>query len=204
MVNIVGYVVERELLVQQEGRWKWKADQVQYEAKLPANIHHLIASHLARLSLQLQAILEAAGVAGMSFTTATVAAALEREQEEVEQHCEQLARQGRFLQAKDLAVWPDGTASTQYEFLHALYQETLYERIAPGRRILLHKPMGECLEAGYGKQMNTIAAELALHFERGREYNRRCALPPRCGGSRTPTLCASRGDYSLHHRTRVA
>lgn len=172
MVNIVGQAVERELLVPQEGRWEWKADQAQNGCGLPANVHHLIASHIAHLSLQLQAILEAASVAGMSFTTATVAAALGREQEEIEQHCEQLARQGRFLRAKGLVSWPDGVAATQYEFLHALYQETFYERIAMGRRVILHQRLGVRLETGYGEQASAIAAELAMHFERGREYNR--------------------------------
>src|SRR6185369_15625144 len=100
------------------------------------------------------------------------AAALGSEQGEVEEHCEQLTRQRRFLREKGVTEWTDGTAQTQYEFLHVLYQETLRQRIAPGRRILLHKRIGQRLEVGYGAQANSIPAELALHFERGRDYER--------------------------------
>ena len=39
-----------------------------------------------------------------------------------------------MLQARGTAVWPDGTVAGRYGFLHALYQEVLYERLPAGRR----------------------------------------------------------------------
>src|SRR5207249_1484364 len=56
-----------------------------------------------------------------------------------------------------------------YEFLHALYQQVLYERSAAGRRIELHRRIGARKEAAYGERAGEIAAELAVHFEQGRE-----------------------------------
>jgi predicted ATPase len=62
--------------------------------------------------------------------------------------------------------------ATRYQFLHALYQEVLYERIPAARRSRLHRLIGERIEAAYGTQVREIAAELAVHFEQGRDYRR--------------------------------
>ena len=53
-----------------------------------------------------------------------------------------------------------------------MYQEVLYEQISANRRIRLHRQIGEREEAGYGERAGEIAAELAVHFERGRDYER--------------------------------
>src|SRR5262249_32861503 len=66
--------------------------------------------------------------------------------------------------------WPDGTIAARYGFIHALYQEVLYERLAVSRSSRLHRQIGARLEQGYGNQTGEIAAELAVHFERGRNY----------------------------------
>ena len=53
-----------------------------------------------------------------------------------------------------------------------LYQEVLYERVPAGQRTSLHKWIGEREEQAYGDQGREIAAELAMHFERGRDYRK--------------------------------
>jgi len=49
-----------------------------------------------------------------------------------------------------------------------VYQEVLYERVPPGVRAQLHERIGQRLEAAYAPHIDDIVAELALHFERGR------------------------------------
>ena len=109
---------------------------------------------------------------GIEFSAAAVAAGLGQSVEEVEQRCEALVRQIRMLRAAGTAEWPDGTVAARYEFLHALYQSVLYERVSPARRIHLHKLIGEREEAAYGDRTREIAAGLAVHFEQGRDYGR--------------------------------
>src|SRR5262249_30558799 len=46
------------------------------------------------------------------------------------------------------------------------------DRVSVGRRLQLHRSIGARLETGYGAQAAQIAAELAMHFERGRDYPR--------------------------------
>jgi predicted ATPase len=48
----------------------------------------------------------------------------------------------------------------------------LYERVTARRQQRLHQLIGEREEQGYGEQAREIAAELAVHFERGREYRK--------------------------------
>jgi predicted ATPase len=70
-----------------------------------------------------------------------------------------------MLAAAGVEEWPDGTVAGRYAFLHALYIEILYQRLAPGSRVELHRRLGERLEVAYGERSGEIAAELALHFE---------------------------------------
>jgi len=48
----------------------------------------------------------------------------------------------------------------------------VYERVTGRRRVRLHQRIGEREEAAYGERAGEIAAELAVHFERGRDYRR--------------------------------
>ncbi len=62
--------------------------------------------------------------------------------------------------------------AARYGFIHALYQEVFYARLTPGRRSGLHLRIGERAEGAYGARTEEIAAELAMHFERGRDTQR--------------------------------
>src|SRR5207244_5784641 len=68
----------------------------------------LIDQQLYQFSPEDQETLEAASVAGMDFSAATVADALEQDDEEIERRCAVLARQGQFLRPAGTAEWPDG------------------------------------------------------------------------------------------------
>lgn len=141
-------------------------------AALPGSIRHLIDYQLEALSVEDQGLLEAASVVGEAFATAAVAAARGETIEAVERHCDTLARKGQFVYTLGLESWPDGTISTRYGFRHALYQEVLYARLAPGLLLRLHQHIGLHKERAYGTQAPEIATELALHFVRGQEPQR--------------------------------
>jgi predicted ATPase len=119
-----------------------------------------------------QRALEVGSVAGATFSAAAVAAGLAHEVVEVEEWCTGLARRHQWLEACGEEVWPDGTVAGRYRFTHALYQEVAYHQLPPARRGLLHRRIGEREEAGYGPQGRERAAELAMHFVRGRDFQR--------------------------------
>ena len=106
------------------------------------------------------------------FCAAAVAAGLETSLVQVERRCAQLARRGQFVCSIGQEEWPDGTLSERYVFRHALYQQVWSERVPTGWRMQLHRQIGERKERGYGPQASDRAAELAVHFEDGRDGER--------------------------------
>ncbi|MCI0658970.1 MAG: AAA family ATPase, partial [Acidobacteria bacterium] len=139
---------------------------------LPESLRQLIEMHLERLSQAEQQVLEVGSVAGAEFTAVAVAACLGKPLEQVEERCEALVRRGQWLRGSGSTEWPDGTLTGRYGFLHALYQNVLYRRLATTRRLRLHQRIGERLEQGYGERVGEVAAELAVHFEEGRDTPR--------------------------------
>src|SRR5262249_7529336 len=117
-------------------------------------------------------VLEAASLAGLEFSAATVAAALKTAPTVIEDHCGRPAEQQQFLRLAGIGEWPDGTRAARYGFLHALYQEWWHERVSVGLQQQWHLRMGEWKEAAYGQRAGEIAAELAVHFEQGRDYRK--------------------------------
>jgi tetratricopeptide (TPR) repeat protein len=63
--------------------------------------------------------------------------------------------------------WPGGILSARYRFRHALYREVLYQEISEARRARLHRMIGEHLRAAFAPEDASLAAVLAVHFEKG-------------------------------------
>ena len=139
---------------------------------VPESLHLLITQQVEQLSSEDQAILEAASVAGMTFSVAAVAAAVDLAMSTIETRCATWARQGWLVQDQGTETWPDGTVAACYGFRHALYHEVISARISPGQRIHLHHHIGHRKERAYADQAQGIAAELAVHFEQAREIQR--------------------------------
>jgi predicted ATPase len=148
MVNVVHDLVVQGLIAQRDGQWELR--QEIGEIKVPFGLRQFIEQQAVRGRPEDREVLEAASVAGIEFSTATLSAALREEIEAVEKRCEGLVRRGQFLRRRGIAEWPDGTVAAQYGFIHALYQEVLYEQITAGRRVRLHGQIGAREESGYG------------------------------------------------------
>jgi adenylate cyclase len=142
---------------------------VALERALPQGLRALIEAQLGQLAAAEQRVLEGCSVAGAEFAAASVAAGSQMEPAAVEAACEALARQRRFLEDHGLVEWPDGTVSGRYGWRHALYQEVVYQRLGAVRQRRWHRRVGARLEQAYGERVHEVAAELALHFERGQD-----------------------------------
>jgi predicted ATPase len=173
MVNLVDYLMAEGKLTEAMETQQVSLPSLSERLKVvPIGLRPMIERQLDRLSVEEQQVLEVASVAGAQFSTAAVAEGLKQTTSEVETCCARLARGEQFIRATGMSAWPDGTVATSYSFLHALYQEVLYEHMPAGQRVTLHKQIGEREEHAYGDQAREIAAELAVHFERGRDYLR--------------------------------
>ena len=172
MVNVVEELISQGMVSEQDGHWELQVRAEDVEGEVPENLRQIIGKQIERLGAQEQRLLEVASVAGAEFAAATVAVGLQQDAEEVEAVCEDLAWKEQFLKEVGVVERPDGTISGQYAFQHALYQNVLYDRVARARRVRLHRQIGDREETSYGERAGEIAAELAVHFERGRDLQR--------------------------------
>src|SRR5262249_46478704 len=143
MVNAVDYLVAEGLIVQHGDRWDLVVGIEKVEVGVPDSIKHMIEKQVDHLDAEEQGTLEAASVAGTEFSTLVVAAGLGKDPMAVEAWCDQLARQRQFIQDCGVQELPSGEAVSRYGFIHALYQNVLYERVSASRRIQLHRQIGE-------------------------------------------------------------
>lgn len=190
MVNVVDFVAAQAFCGLPES----------VERSIPDSVRQMIEKQMDRLSRDEQALLEAASVAGVEFSAASVAAALGvPDIDAIEQGCAALARRAQFLLARGSAHWPDGTVAGRFAFIHALYHNVFYYRIPPGRRARLHLRVGVREEAGYASQASDIAGGLALHFEEGRDFERALQYLLLAGG-KAVQRCANREAIELFTR----
>jgi predicted ATPase/DNA-binding winged helix-turn-helix (wHTH) protein len=172
MVNAVDYLAAEGLIGESEGGWELVVAIEKFELGVPDSIKQMIEKQVDHLGAEEQRTLEAASVAGAEFSTLAVVAGLGEDRAAVETRCEGLALRRQFLQDRGVQELPDGEAVARYGFIHALYQNVLYERISATRRIQLHRRIAERGEEVYGERAGEIAAELAMHFERGSDHKR--------------------------------
>src|SRR5215813_795163 len=172
LVSLVHELIEHGVLMQTAAGWELKEDPAVMESTVPDTIRHLVARQSGRLSPEEQHALEAASIAGMAFSAASIAAALATDTAVVEHYCEQLAERQQFLTRLGVEAWPDGTLAARYSFLHALYQQLWHERVSPTQLQQFHHHIGQRKEQAYGARAPEIAAELAVHFEQGWNYRK--------------------------------
>jgi DNA-binding winged helix-turn-helix (wHTH) protein/predicted ATPase len=172
MVNAVEYLLTEGLIVKHEGHWELVVEIEKVEVGVPDSIKQMIEKQLDNLSTEDVRTLEAASLTSAEFSTLAVVAALEEDRAAVEARCERLARQRQFIHDCGVEVLPNGEPVGRYGFIHSLYQNVLYDRIPASRRVELHRRVAERGEEIFGDRAREIAAELAMHFERGGAYKR--------------------------------
>jgi predicted ATPase len=172
LVNMLEHLQQQRRLVRTGAECTLRAEGYTTVIGVPARLQHLVTRRLEALPKPAQRVLEAAAVAGQAFPVAAGAAGLRWPIARIDRVCETVAAQGQFLRAMDLELWPDGTRSARYQFRHALYHQVCYERLGAARRVDLHRQFAARLEAAYGEQARTRAAELAVHYARGLEPTR--------------------------------
>jgi predicted ATPase len=172
LISIVEDLIAQQVIIRVGDQWVVQNAIEHLTTAVPDSIRHLVARQRERLSQEDQQVLAAASVAGMEFSVASVAAALDVEVITVGAQCARLAERQQFLQPAGIAEWPDGTVAARYSFLHALYQQLWHEQVTVEQQQQWHLCVGGRKELAYGTRASEIAAELAVHFEQGRKYDK--------------------------------
>ena len=174
MVAALEHMTQRGFVSREDGTCKLTSPLEEIALEVPESLREMIEIQIDRLSSEEQRVLEVASLVSIGrsrFAVAPRAAIGDLEQGAFEDVCETLSRRHCILQSASPEKFVDGTVSACYEFVHALYREVCYRRIAPARRSKLHRRLGEWVEAHRGR-VNEDAALLAGHFEQGGDWLR--------------------------------
>lgn len=170
MTRVADDLVKQGVILCYDGIWKLKIKTT--ELKVPSNVQQLISWQIDRLDAEAVKVLEAASVAGMEFSAASISAGIGKNIKSVEKLCNRLVQCGQFLRFNGIQEWPDGTITSCYSFAHAMHHNVLSERIKTADLESLHRKIGERMEKGFKDRTIEIAAELSVHFEQARDYRR--------------------------------
>lgn len=168
MVHLVDDWVEGEQLTCAAGSWEVDGSLDRLRSRLPASLRALVEQHAGRCTEDEQRLVAAASVVGDEFAIGPVAAALEADPLDVERGCESLVRRD-LLERRSLGRAASGELVSRYGFRHAVYRNVLYESIPIGQRQQWHRRIAQAIERESGGRAGEVAAELALHFEQGRD-----------------------------------
>ncbi len=152
--------------------WSVHVPLADIEMEVPDNLRKMLELQVERLSEDQRHALQVASVCGVVFFPKIVAAAGDFDLDTCEQICHDLARQFHILRPAGSKALPDGAPTPRYQFLHAFYRQTIYDRLPSQRRSRLHLRIGQSLEDLYSAAPGKLAAELALHFEAGCDWKK--------------------------------
>jgi class 3 adenylate cyclase/tetratricopeptide (TPR) repeat protein len=170
IASLLKHFIDQRTVVEIDGTWHLSSETAISQDDVPNDLLNMITYQVARLTEDERRLLEVASVAGVEFSAALVAAGLSRDLVEVERDLDALARKDHMLVPAGATEWPDGTYSGSYAFRHILYQNVIYQHLAPGQRVQMHRRLGSRLEKAYHQHTSEIASVLALHFEQGRDF----------------------------------
>ena len=128
-----------------------------WTVRIPEGVREVIGRRLNRLSERCNEALTIASVLGREFRFEQLKGLVEETSDE-----RLLDILDEALASKVIEEMPQSIG--QYQFTHALMQETLTEEISLTRRVRLHSRIAVALEELYGSDSPSHAAELAHHY----------------------------------------
>lgn len=163
-VELLRNLQERgDLVHDAEGKWV-TSPTLNWEA-LPARVEGVVQERIARLNDTLRETLNIGSVIGYDFAAQVVARVQQLEEREL------LKNLTRELEKRYRLVLEQGETKvgkqflSQYRFVHALFQQFLYDELGIGERRVMHGEVAEALEQMYGEHADAIAVELARHYQ---------------------------------------
>jgi serine/threonine protein kinase/tetratricopeptide (TPR) repeat protein len=172
MSDLVRHLRDSGVVAQSNGIWVLAQQLPDIERDLPQSVRAMVEQKIARLQESDVRLLAAASVQGYVFDSAIVADVLKEDPAEVEERLHELEQVHRFVRLVEEAELPDRTLNTRYRFVHVLYQNALQGSLRPTRRVTLSKAIGDALLTRHSSRAESIAKELAILFQSGRDFLR--------------------------------
>jgi ABC-type oligopeptide transport system substrate-binding subunit/class 3 adenylate cyclase/ABC-type transporter Mla MlaB component len=167
-VELLRDLQERGALVMDEEELWIEGPELDWDV-LPARVEGVIEERIGRLKEELRETLTIASVEGEDFTSQVVAGVLQvGEREQLKRLSRELEKRHRLVKARGESKVGTKILS-QFQFSHVLFQRFLYNEIGAGERRLLHGEVARALEDLYAEDKDTIAVQLAYHYDNAQE-----------------------------------
>jgi len=170
--NLLQYLSERGDIAKVNAHWSLICPLSATDLEAPESVRGMISKKIDALQEEERRALQYASIEGTEFLSTVTATLLGVDEVDLEERLAHLGKTHRLIETLGEEELPDGALTTRYRFAHALYQNFLYGDLVNKRRIMLHLKAGEQLTQHYGKRAPQIAAQLAMHFELGRDFGR--------------------------------
>ena len=170
--SLVQFLRERGDIAKTNKHWTLTRPLSDMDLEIPENVRSMIRKKIEALEEEDHRTLQYASIEGEEFTSIVLATLLGMDELDLEERLARLDKNTRLIEIREEEELPDGSLVTRYRFAHALYQNVLYGDLVSKRRMLLHRQAGQQLLQHYGQQAPRIAAQLAMHFELGRDFER--------------------------------
>jgi serine/threonine protein kinase/tetratricopeptide (TPR) repeat protein len=184
-INLVQFLAERGDIAKTNEHWTLMRPLSEMELEVPETVRSMIRKKVDSLGEDDKRALQYASIEGEEFLSTVVAKLLGVDEVELEERLANLEKVHRLVVTQGEEELPDRSVATRYRFAHALFQNFLYGDMVNKRRALLHQQAGEQLALHYGSQSLRIAAQLAMHFERGRSFSQAVEFLIRAGDNAT-------------------
>jgi DNA-binding winged helix-turn-helix (wHTH) protein/tetratricopeptide (TPR) repeat protein len=171
-VSLVQFLVERGDIARIGEYWLLTRPLSELDVEVPANVRKMIQRKIEVLEEEDRRTLGYASIQGEEFTSVLLAGLLGTDDVALEERLDRLDKVHRLIKTIEEDELPDGTVSTRYRFTHVLYQNAVYQDLVSKRRALLHRRTGDLMLRVYGHDAPRFATQLAMHFERGRDFER--------------------------------
>jgi predicted ATPase/DNA-binding winged helix-turn-helix (wHTH) protein len=172
VTSLVQFLIERGDITRIGEYWTVPRPLSELDLEVPANVRKMLWRKIEVLEPEDRRALDYASIQGEEFTSALLARLLGTDDLALEERLDRLDKVHRLIETIGEDELPDGTLSTHYRFTHVLYQNTVYQSLVKKRRALLHRQTGDLIIQCYGDQAPQLATQLAMHFERGRDFER--------------------------------
>lgn len=151
-----------DLFRDNDGRWV-AGPAISWES-LPPRVEATISTRLEELPLEVRRDLDMASVEGQHFSAEVVAAARNISPAEA------ILRLSSLESAPDSLIHANGAEGepeirvNQFHFRHSLFQQYLYDQLAPALRREFHGAIATALEKTFARRLDLVDVELAHHF----------------------------------------
>lgn len=172
MGDMLSFLLNEHFLVECAGYWQLDRDVAEIRKLIPAGTESMIRLQVNQFSEVDRKILQCGAVQGVEFDSAVISRALSMDPAEVEERLQVLDRLYRFVHAVEEREFLDRRLSVHYRFVHVFYQNALFADLGPTRRAAHSLAVAHALVSLTGDTGRTVAGEVALLFEAGRENER--------------------------------